>query len=276
MRSTVLKVIQKSLHGTPSDQLADIEGRIQAERANVDGARGELEQLEQQRRVADDFDAATALDGRIARLRWSIERAEVLLPQLEAERDAALADRRREQLARHIAATGKIYPRLRKAIEAAAAVQGEAIAARQAAIGELGEGVVQRNIPALAFMGLILPDLVEIWGKEMDRVYAAPQPIPAITSARPAAPARRAPTVDPGRSSPVGLNDPWPPNNRVSRPLRRDTEAREGERLIAFMRSGVEIDGFHALAGDVISLPNETARELVKSGAADYATGVAE
>src|SRR5437773_2309876 len=158
MRRTVLQVITDA----PIDQLADIEGRIQAERATIDDAVRELRELEQQRVVADNFDAATALDGRIARLRWSIERAEALLPQLQLEAEAAVAERRREALARHKATIAKIYPRLRKAIDAAAAVQSEAIAARQAAIAELGEGVVAANISALAFVGLLLPDLVEI------------------------------------------------------------------------------------------------------------------
>ena len=123
-------------------------------------------------------------------------------------------------------------------------------------------------------MGLILPDLVEIWGTEMDRVYAAPHAIAAPAPAR--VPSTSAAPRATGRTGPVSLNEPPPPNTRVSRPLRRDTDAGEGERLIAFMRSGVEIGAFHTLAGDVLAVRTEIARDLVKAGAADYATGVAE
>src|SRR5437763_8972915 len=134
MRRTVLQVIK----GEPIDQLADIEAKLRAERVTAADAVRELEQLETQRRPADDYDQARALDDAIARARWAIERAETAILQLEAERDGAIADRRREQLARHIAVTAKIYPTLRKAIEAAAAVQGGAIAERQAAIAARG------------------------------------------------------------------------------------------------------------------------------------------
>jgi hypothetical protein len=151
-------------------------------------------------------------------------------------------------------------------IDAAAAVQGEAIAARQAAIAELGEGVVQANIPALAFMGLLLPDLVEIWGKEMDRFYAAPQPMPTPARAL-SPPARQPPNLENGS---VSLYQPSPPNARVRRALRCDSQAGDGERLISLLRSGVEVGGFQTIAGDTIAVPIETAKKLVASGAADF------
>src|SRR5436305_9186331 len=165
---TVLQVIQKTMQRAPGDRLADIEARLGIERTKAGAAAQELQGLEQRRRLADDYDQARALDEAIARARWVIERAEAVIPQLEAERDAALADCRREALARHRAAIAKIYPRLRRAIDASAAVQGEAIAARQAAIAELGDGVVPANIPDVAFMGLLLPDLIAIWAAELD------------------------------------------------------------------------------------------------------------
>src|SRR6202011_5600419 len=75
MRRTVLQVI-KTMHGSPTDQLTDLDARIQAERTNAAGAIGDLEELAQARRVADDYDAARALDEKIARAQWAIERAE--------------------------------------------------------------------------------------------------------------------------------------------------------------------------------------------------------
>src|SRR5690349_19836579 len=141
MRWTMQQVIKSTRNGGAQDRLARIEARLQAERMTAADALRELEQLEAQRRLADDYDAARALDDAVARARWTIERADALIPSLEAERASALADHRREALAKHRADIAKIYPRLRGAIQAAAAVQTEAIAARQAAIAELGEGV---------------------------------------------------------------------------------------------------------------------------------------
>lgn len=267
MRRTLLEVVKSTVQGAPIDQLAAIEARLEAEKENAAAAARELEQLEQQRRLADDYDAARALDESIARARWTIERSEALIPALEGERDAALAERRREQLARHKAVISKLYPRLRRAIEAAVAVQVEAIAARQAAIADLGEGLVVANIPTVTFGGLLLPDLVERWAAELDRAFAAPQSTPAPAKAPPAL-ARPKP-INTGRGRPVGP-DPPPSAPRAKRLLRRDSAAGEGERLIMFLRSGVEVGGFQSLAGDVVTLPIETAKELVKSGAAEF------
>jgi len=266
-RTGLLQVIKTTINGAPADQLADIEAQLRAEKTNVAAAVRELEQLEQQRRLAADYDAARGLDEALARARWTIERADAVIPPLEAELAAALADRRREALARHRAAIAKIYPRLRVAIEAAAAVQADAIAARQAAIAELGEGVVQANLTTVAFMGLLLPDLIQIWAAEMDRAFAAaPQPKPARA---PSAPARPQP-VETDRAHAVGLND-RPVTPRVRRQLRRDSHAGEGHRLITFVRSGVEAGNLQSLAGDVVAMPIETANSLVKSGAAEFA-----
>lgn len=267
MRRTMLEIVKSTVQGAPVDQLAAIEARLHAEKANAAAAARELEQLEQQRRVSDDYETASSLDGAIGRARWTIERSEALIP-LEGERDAALAERRREQLARHTLVIAKLHPRLRRAIEAAAAVQVEAISARQAAIADLGEGLVTANIPTITFGGLLLPDLVGLWAAELDRAFAGPQPRPAPAKAAPAPP--RPKPIDTGRGRPVGP-DPPPPAPRVRRPLRRDSEAGEGERLIIFLRSGVEVSGFQAIAGDVLAVPITTADGLVKSGAAEFA-----
>jgi chromosome segregation ATPase len=103
----LLQVIKKTMHGAPIDQLADVEERVQAERTASAAWMRELEQLEEQRRLADDYEAALELDEAIARARWTVERANARIPQLESERDRALADRRRDLLARHKAAIGK-------------------------------------------------------------------------------------------------------------------------------------------------------------------------
>ena len=77
--------------------------------------------------------------------------------------------------------------------------------------------------------------------------------------------------VDPGRARPVGLDEPPPPNTRVRRPLRRDSQVGEGERLITFLRTGCEVGGFQTIAGDVLAVPIVAAKDLVRSGAAEFA-----
>jgi hypothetical protein len=208
---TVLQVIKKTMHGAPSDQLAELEARLQAERKNAAAAAHEVEQLEQQRRMADDFDAARGLLG---------------------DRGVARGDR----------------------------------------FGlELGEGVVQANIPTVAFMGLLLPDLIDIWAGELDRALAARHAAPPPAKAPAASRRPDHPDGNAHARGAVSLNRPPSPSLRVRRALRRDTEAGDNEQLVSMLRGGVEIAGDQTIAGDLISVPVETAKKLVAAGAAEFA-----
>src|SRR5207248_10912262 len=89
---TPLQLIQKTMQRASGDRLADTEARLGSERAKAGAAAQEVQDLEQRRRLADDYDQARAVDEAVARARWVIERAEAVIPRLEAERDAAHAD----------------------------------------------------------------------------------------------------------------------------------------------------------------------------------------
>ena len=132
------------------------------------------------------------MDERCRRLQWQIDHASSVLPLLEARLAAARAEGQRRGLARHRKIMAALHPKLRAAVIEAGRIQQEVIAARQAACAELGEGLVNKEIPILAYRGLILPDLIQQWAAEMDRIFA-PKPKPAAIAVRPQPPARPAP-----------------------------------------------------------------------------------
>src|SRR5689334_22169387 len=75
---------------TGGDDAADLTARIEATKAEATQAFAEIERLETERRSAETFEAACAIDDEIARLRWAIDRADATLPVLEQQ----LADAR--------------------------------------------------------------------------------------------------------------------------------------------------------------------------------------
>jgi hypothetical protein len=177
---SLLKMVKDTI--APVDEVADLTAKIKAERAAGTAGRLEIERLEAElleaRRNGAGYEEAQPLRDRIARARWAIDGADQVISKLEAQLGVAEAKKQHEKTTRHWRATARIYPKLRRAIEEAAALQVEAVKAREAAAAD---GVaVQTQIPVLAYMGFLFPDLVEIWSTEMDRVFAVPprQPTP--------------------------------------------------------------------------------------------------
>ena len=249
------------------DSVGDIVGQIEAERAKLAASMQEIERLKAVRVGADSYEDASAAESRLGRVRWEVSRIDALLPQLESKLVAAKAIKHRDALAKHLAAARAAYPRLRAAVENAAAAQADAIAVRQAAERELGEGVVQQHIPIVAFRGLLLPDLVELWRAEMDRVFAAPAPQPAPVTVTAVKPTPARPAAKPAPA--VVAVEPKP----ARRPLRADKVAVGDRRLIKFQRANVELeDGDLSLVGDQVSVPAAMAEALVRNAAADYAS----
>ena len=188
------------------------------------------------------------------------------LPVLEARLLTANAERRAAALARHRGVMRSLFPRLQRAIEAAAAVQVEVILARNVAIAELGEGLVSQQLPPLVFLGFLLPDLVQIWVREQRQAWSAePRQPPAAPRPQPAkpAPTKAAP------KTPIAA----PPTPRPARPPRRDPPPQDpGQVVITMLRDGVELgDGTQSVVGDHCTMMVDQARLLVLRGAADYA-----
>jgi len=256
---------------TGMDSVGDIVGRIEAERAKLAASMQEVERLEAVRVGADSYEDAQAAESRLGRVRWEISRIDALLPQLEARLVDARAAAQRSGIAKHLDIARKTYPRLRAAIEAAAAVQHEAIKTREAADAELGEGIVAQYIPHISYRGFLMADLVKLWSDEQDRVFSAksaPAPVAVIAPRVAPTPARAVGVADRRAivEKPVAPVAPVKPKRQP----RRDKVAPNG-RLVTLMRSGVELpDGTQGVVGDVIAMSAEQAERLVMSGAADY------
>jgi hypothetical protein len=197
-----------------------------------------------------------------------------LLPVLSERLTAARAAAQRAGIAKHLEIARKTYPRLKAAIEAAAAVRHEAIRTREQANAELGESVVSVHIPHISYRGFLMADLVKLWSDEQDRVFAAkpaqPAPVAVVAPRQVAqAPARPADVKDQRvaekPAAPVVAPKP-------KRQPRRDKVSVSG-RLVTLLRSGVELpDGEQGVVGDVVALPIDAAERLVMSGAGDYFT----
>jgi hypothetical protein len=260
----------KNLMGRGEADSDEIAAKIADTRTVIANHRAEAERLTTEWRDADSAEDAEKVEARRRECLRLVERGEAALPGLEAAHVQARATKARVALATHQAAMRAIYPKLRSAIESASSVQHEAMVARKAAIAELGEGVVQLHIPVIA---LCLPDLTAMWRNQMDRVFAAPAPQPAVAAVV-------QPRVAQAPARPVGAADrrvvekpvaPVAPQPapKQKRPLRKDTVA-VGGRLVSVLRSGIDIDGFQAMTGDQIALPAEQAELLVRAGSCDY------
>jgi hypothetical protein len=257
--ASALKIVKAMLN---RDDPAELERQISALKSEAAAASAEIERLNQERRFAATYDEARALDERVARQTWVTEHTAALLPQLELRLAAARAADQAAALARHKDALLEVYPRLKAAVLAAVDVQEAVIAARQAAIRELGEGVVTARLPQILFAGYLTRDLVvDIWQRENDRVIGE-----LARKPRPAAPPVAAlppPKAKSKAAAPMAV--------RPARPLRAAPPPAEGERQIVFFKSGVDIgDGVQSAIGDRVNLPGEIARGLVASGCADF------
>ena len=183
---------------------------------------------------------------------------------IEQKLAAARAAKQRSGITKHYGIMRALYPKLRAAIEAAAAVQGEIVAARQAAVGDLGEHLADLHIPKCAYLGFILPDLVALWTAEQERVWASK---PASVTVQPPAPVKP-PAAKP---RPV-ISSPATPAPRAARQPIRDSAPAEGDdqKLLQILRSGVELDdGRQCAVGDVVRLRSDKAVLLLRSGAAE-------
>jgi uncharacterized coiled-coil protein SlyX len=259
-----LTVIKRLASG--ADEVASIEAEIARLKAEGAAATREAERLAAAKLDAADFEAVEQLDREIAKQRWIADRAAHQLPELAARLANAQAERQRAAIARHLAERRRLYRKLRKAVEDATAVQVECIRADEQACAELGEHVARQHLPAIAFRGMLVPDLVALWTNENDRIFAAPAP--------PAAPVphlAESPRSAPQKQKPAAPAAPQLPPPRPH--PRRDPPPDDGQRQVVFIRFGVDLpDGSAAHVGDRVTLLADQARKLVEAGAADFVT----
>jgi len=242
------------------DAVAEAEAELARARAELEHAEADAKRLGQNWLMAASQEAAEA----IARQRLEFERvakrAQLLIPQLEARRVAAKAEKQRHQIAFHRAAIKAFIPEFIAALEAAAAAQVRAIQLRQAAITEIGEGPVSALLEPITYRGLLLPDFIREHAQSLRRMFNSPAAAaPRPTAVRPKA----APT--PVVSAPA----PKP----AARPPRRDPPPEHPDQVaVVMLRYGVELgDGSQSVVGDVCTMMADQARQLILNGAAEYA-----
>jgi hypothetical protein len=156
------------------DAVGAAEAELARVRAEIELAKAEAQQLGRAWLTATTQEAAEAIERQRLEFERVAKRGEQQIPQIEAQRNAAKAEKQREGLARHRAAIAAFVPEFIAAVEAASQAQVQAIKLREAAIAELGESAAQRELPAVAFLGLLLPDIVSDWSRSLLCMFAPP------------------------------------------------------------------------------------------------------
>jgi hypothetical protein len=291
-----------------ADGAAVLDRELGALRADIAARRAEADQLEHDWLRASDQAEAEAIAARRRELLRTVKRDSGRIPELEAQLAAAKAAALRARLAHHRQAVAALVAPLARALEAAAEANATIIAARAAAVAELGEAVVAANIPQAVYGGLVLPDLVAAFVREQQQIWAAawvpPPPPPVPVPSKPLRPGEpppptgvqyqglalpsSGPVLEPSQFPP-GIETPEaarrrealeraPPPPAVAAPPRSRRAPRKdpapaadsGNRLIRILRPGVtHIDGTQCAINDEIALPADLAIQLCRSGAAD-------
>jgi hypothetical protein len=257
----VLQMVRDKMTG---DDVGDLVGEIESTRSKGVVAHTELDRLEAARLVAEDYDAAKTIEARSDRVRFEVDKLAAALPLLENRLSIARAARNRKLLAKHQDAVRRLLPRLVAAVTNAADIQEEAIADREAAIADLGEGAVAAAIEPIAYLGMLTRPFVAIWADAMQKRLVAPAPQSAPVAVAKPVPAE--PAAKPAPAAPVPSVEPAKPVKR--REPRRD-KVSVGGRLVTMLRSGIEIDGVQCSAGDQVSVTMAQADSLLKAGAAE-------
>src|SRR5271166_1716350 len=235
----MLAAVRRLMPGKAED-FAALQQEIQRVKAEGAAACAEIERLEQERALCPSYQAALELDGRCKELRWTVDHARAVLPDLEQRLARAAAEKRQAGLARHHAIAAQCYRKLRAALVEAGRLQTEAIRAREDAVREIGEGLVQLHLPIVAFRGMLTEDLLNLYFDQLDRVFDPPRPKPVVAAQKPPAPAPAKPKQAVAAPAP-----------RPARVVRHDPFPSEGQQLVVFIRAGTDLgDGTIAGIGD--------------------------
>jgi hypothetical protein len=264
----MLSVVRAML--SKADDAASLQQRIDALKREGAEACVEIERLERSRALSENYETAIAVDEKVKRQKWVVDHVDATLPGLEKELAAVRVVNAAAALARHRSNMQALFPKLKKALEAAARLQQEAIAIRDAAAAELGNAAVEVNLPRLVYLGFLLDPLIQIWVAEQSKLWspkAAPAPVALPAPAKPVA-------VLPPKSNAIA-GPPAPTARPIPRrrPL-RDDEPADGETLVQVLRAGVELpDGTQAYVGDRLALAATEANILILRGAATAVAG---
>jgi len=159
------------------DEVASIEAALVKLGRDREAARREIEDLKQRRHQALLDDATDAVIDRIERdidhAATRIEKLDVAEAPLRARLAAAKATAHRAAITRHFEIIAARFGRVREAILAAEAEMALLMQERVAAGAEVGEHVVNREIPVFAFAGFLGLGFVPPWVSKCDAALAA-------------------------------------------------------------------------------------------------------
>ncbi len=267
------------------DAVASLTAKISENRARTAAAEVSIDRLTAESEAAENFEAARATEERITRLRWDVRTLVRALPELEAELAAARSEKQNAAIVKHQIAAAALWAKLKKAVETAAALQAEAITARNAAEAEIGGNAAAQYLPVVVYRGFVLPEFVSIWAAETDRVVAAMQP-PAAAHLR-IAPKTAPPAFGPGA---IGVGDLDRIGGRTADrtavlvrkpppdPVLRAAPSPPSQPVAGYVemvvsRGGYTTpDGFQRSRGEHIFLPAETAKIAAGNGAIEFVT----
>lgn len=150
-------------------------------------AERESARLVEQVEHAETFEASENLREESAaamrRAKWIAAR----LPQIDERLAKARSKEHIEKAARHLAIRRAVFQKLRAALESAARLQSEAIAADADACQDMGESNARAAVPIIAFRGILREDAVVQWAAWCQTALGTE---PAARVVRPTAPAR--------------------------------------------------------------------------------------
>jgi len=279
----VISLARRRRASPAGDDPSALAAEVALLRQSIVARRTEAERLGREWLSAPGRERAQIIKAQQTELLRTADRDEADLPVLEQNLARARARVLRSAVERHQATLRDAYFRLRDAIEAAAAAQGDVIKAREAAVAEIGESVAAIYLPHVAYRGFLVPDLIAMWRVEMDRLFAKRQPLPPDPEATklpqdvpaPVAPSKDRMPPDPGSSRRRAEPPSLPPKPH---PRRHDAPPGDGQVHIVVVRPGVDLDDGRGqcTTGDVVTVPAAQGRALVENGAAEYAKEVRE
>jgi len=271
---TFAEVLAKLIGPDGRDNLQQLDTDIAADHAVLKDCETQRTWLKSQMSAAEldnDLETAEKIDEEVRRLDRLERGAKARLPVLEQRRKTALDIKRTEAITAAIEQNRAAYLAVRATLISLAAANAEAIKLAERLRAEFGERDAAVHFPRAAFVGIPLPDLVDLWLRDMNAQFgsvaepASPQLKPVAAPSGPTA--RAVPMVSNGNRS-VSLADVAPivPKSK-RRPLPKPVE---GGVRITLLRGGVELPGgASSVAGDVVTVEADVASSLLRSGAAD-------
>jgi hypothetical protein len=277
-KSLVSLVKSNGHHVGDAEMLA---AEIAATTQEIASALAEADRLDAASQAELDDGTAEEMGARARSQRRAVRRAEQRVAELREKRALAVWRNKQRSFAEHKSALEAAARQVIDAVEAAAAANAAAVKTFEAARREFGH-VAERLMPQVHFAGLLFPDLVAMWRREVERDLATlarrelpPPAAPPAAAITPIAAKPAPPLADIGGS---GANRGMPPIKVViappSRPPRERNADDLGPLLAGEVRCRVSNAGFSPRndlpqcdRAQVIRMPRAAAKRAAARGA---------